>query len=364
MKSLLLGVTILLLSACNSNSSSSSPKSTTPTAVASVENVADKAMIKQIGAYMKLNYWDGYNYAKRPHYLIRVNAKDEPINAFIINPQSVLKSATKISSAESGGMKIYEYKKEMHSAVTKINNGSNNLYTFDLLIDGHKYYAQKYTDAVANNQHPFTNDLLFAPHEVFHIYQTSWANKSNWRQDVDNYPTTKSIIQDELILTELFDGLPRKLTKVEARELLKQYVAIRQRQMLNDNTSLVENMALAQERIEGSAEYITVLTARKVYKNNSLSFDKGRSFSLNLKNKKDVKWHFGFYVFYNSGASAIYLLDQLGYKIEQLEKAMSPYDAALSVVGHDVDAYQRALKSVGSKVAQFEKDAIKYSSLR
>ncbi|ARP40306.1 hypothetical protein [Vibrio syngnathi] len=364
MKSLLLGVSILLLSACNSNSSSSSPKPTTSTAVASVENVADKAMIKQVGEYMKLNYWDGYNYAKRPHYLIRVNAKDQPINAFIINPQSVLKGATKIGSAESGGMSIYEYKKGMYDAVTKINNGSNNLYTFDLLIDGHKYYAQKYTDAVAKNQHPFTNDLLFAPHEVFHIYQTSWANKSNWRQDVDNYPTTKSIIQDELILTELFDGLPRKLTKVEARELLKQYVAIRHRQMLNDNTSLVENMALSQERIEGSAEYITVLRAREVYKNDSLSFDKGRGTVLNLKTQKEVKWHFGFSVFYNTGASVIYLLDQLGYKIEQLEKAISPYDAALSIVGHDVDAYQRALKSVGSKVVQFEKDAIKYSSLR
>lgn len=328
-------------------------------------NDADKAMIKQIKSFTAVSHWKGFNYPSEPQYLIRVDSKKSPIAGFIINPKSQLKGANKLGNNESEGLNIYRFDDEIFNAVQYIKDGGNDLYSFDFKIEGKKYYAQKYTSAVTATQHPYTNDLMFSPHEIFHIYQKKWQYKSEWTQNVDSYPTTEKIIKDELLLTAILKGFPKKVTQPQARELLKQYIAIRQNQMNNDNTALVKNMALYQELGEGSAQYVGILTAKAVFGDtyDDIVFDQTAKYGFEIKDKEALQWHFGFNVFYNSGASVIFLLNELGYDITQLEGKRSPFDAAKSLVGYEQNAYQRAVHSVGPEIEDIKEDAKKYAAI-
>ena len=51
-------------------------------------------------------------------------------------------------------------------------------------------------------------------------------------------------------------------------------------------------------------------------------------FEFYIESKEDVRGIVGQTVYYGTGASAIYLLDQVGYPIEEMEQGKTPYDLA------------------------------------
>ena len=85
-----------------------------------------------------------------------------------------------------------------------------------------------------------------------------------------------------------------------------------------------------------------------------------------LKTKKDVVDYFAFQVFYYTGANAIWLLNQAGYDIKNLENGIYPFDAAKEYLKMSVIEEMNLLAELKqeSSWSQAEAAALRYNLLK
>ncbi|NOH97585.1 hypothetical protein [Vibrio sp. 99-70-13A1] len=345
----------LAISGCNSNNPKKNTPTTTPTASnTELADSVDERMIHDIKksmVYLDENkVWKGFDYKSKPHYMVRVDSNGNPETAFIINPQSKVSGAQKLGSNESLGLNVYKYEAQMHTANDKIGSVG---YYFDYVIDGNKYYTQTYSvkDTIVSNS-LFSFSKLTA-HEIFHSYQVGSFKKLDWCQqymDSDfnsKYPFEEEILVRQIAQLDLFEGLPHKVTKAEATEKLKRYIALKFDEMRVDITpeKMAKNMGLCQERGEGTAQYIETMISKYAYKNNEASFVYGINAHSDDFDNKSMQMFFKWGIFYSTGASATWLLSELGYDITQLEST-TPYHAAKTLLKMSDDDIQAKLLDI------------------
>ena len=341
---------------CNSDNS----KTPTTPNVGDTElaNQVDERMILDIKKSMdyleKSQIWKGFDYKSEPHYMVRVDSKGNPETAFIINPKSKIDGAQKLGLNESLGLNIYKYESQMHTANDKIGTVG---YYFDYIINGDKYYAQTYSiqdTMVTNSQLSFSK---LAVHEVFHSYQVNKFKNLPWcAQYLDSeynskYPFKENILVRQVAQLDLFKGLPTKLSKAEATELLKRYVALKYDEMRVDDTpeKMAKNMGLCQERGDGTAQNVETMIGKYAHKNNDDNFVSGIDPHVDNFDAKTAKMFFRWGIFYSTGGAATWLLDELGYDITQLEQT-TPYHAAKTLLKmSDEDAEDKMLEIESSQ---------------
>lgn len=340
---------VLALAACNSETN----KETTTPSVTELATELDEKFFSQIKKAMdtvKLQeLWEGYDYSTVPQYFIRTES-GKAVSAFVVNPQSSIDGAKKLGDNEDQGLDIYQFEANMFTAMDKINDG-NGMFEFKYNIAGKDYYLQTYDKDKVEIESPIlTTSFALAVHEVFHNYQEkSFAHPPEYKQlDFDKfntYPLTDELLALQLMMMDLLKDYPKNnLSKEQANQALKQYFVIVNTMLKLDptahsgyKTGLIYTHGLGQELFEGSALYIDQMVSRQVLsitKDNTFIFhepfemDKVEHGYATLMTKKNVQDYFAFDVFYYTGASAIWLLDQSGYDIKSLEKGIYPFSAA------------------------------------
>ncbi|UTT86894.1 hypothetical protein LZI70_15850 [Vibrio pelagius] len=346
----------LALSGCNAGSSANNTiKPVTPdTTETTLTDKYDREMISQIAKASKTlsdeKIWFDYGnwYKSAPIYMLRmddVNNKD-PLKVFLFNPVEPDKSFQKLGQNESSGLDTYRNDVNMHLANDKINK-LNGMFDFDYKFEKGVYYAQKYhklemsPNNVDHGHKTIDRNISLNIHENFHKYQLkNFKIPSSFVQVLDGYPVNAELIELKLLTLQTFKGLPKSITKSEATSLLKKYVALTKKQIEIDTSEkrLVENMGLWQELTEGSAKYVETVAIRKMFAH---AKDSTFVYSWFLENEyktaKEVKEQFGFGIFYETGAAAIWLLNQAGYDLKKLESGVSPYQAATELLGDSFD---------------------------
>lgn len=353
-KKLLVTSFIVCLTACNDKKDESTtaitPTNPGPTELATE---LDETLLKQIKKTMDLveadKLWQGYDYKSVPQYFIR-RENNNPVTAFVINPQSNIEHAIKLGDNESHGLNVVQLEESMINAVDKLKAG-NDLYDYDFKIDGKEYYIQAYTKNSVDIKNPMiTSAFSLAVHEVFHAYQgKNFKSPTHYEQlafdKFDTYPLTDELVSLQLMLMELLKGFPEEsITQPAAKEALKKYYVIINEMLKRDptahsgyKTGLIYKHGLGQELFEGSALYIDQMVSRKVLAITSenkfiysapFKMDQAIDGYVPLTTKKDVIDYFAFNVFYYTGSSAIWLLQRAGYDIKNLEQGIYPFDAA------------------------------------
>jgi hypothetical protein len=352
-KNTLLLVSIALtLVACDNDGASNSLGTTAPEST-ELATELDEKFLAQIKKTMDVveqqKLWPGYDYKAVPQYFIHAE-NDKPITAFVVNPQSDIDKAQKLGMNESQGLNVAKLEDGMFSAFDKINSG-NGIYDFDYKIDEKNYYIQRYSESDVKIKDPLvTSAFTMAVHEVFHSYQEdNFKNPIGYFQldfnKFNQYPITNELLVLQLTLMDVLKNNPRNnMNKDNAISMLEKYFVIVDTMLKLDPTTSgnvqsgwIYKHGLGQELFEGSAQYIDLMATRRVlpitsdkkfiYTNPFLMDEKTDGYA-KLTSKKDVIDYFAFQVFYFTGSNAIWLLNQAGYDIKNLEKGIYPYDAA------------------------------------
>ncbi|MET2898892.1 hypothetical protein ABXV22_11290 [Vibrio rotiferianus] len=304
----------------------------------------DSKLLEQVNASVNAlkfqSVWGGYGdyLSETPAYLLHLDENnDTPVTAYLVNPPKVPEDAQKLGVNESGALDIYKYETNMHIFHDAINRG-NGAYERQYTFNGAKYYLQVYkpSETFIKGEHQ-RNTIALAVHEMFHDYQDEhFKYPANHFNELTGYPVNVEQIKYKLAVLNLFKSLPKVMTQDEAKSMLKQYIALTQEQINIDNSSkqYAKNMGLGQELFEGSAWYVEVMALRNALPNFSdLKFVEPYAFTTNYQNRESVESQFGWGYFYPSGGAAIYALKAAGYDILQLEKGVTPFEAAKQVVG-------------------------------
>ncbi len=355
----------LFLGACSEDT----PGTTGPTGDGSQAESVDETLFAQIKGYADVlatgNIWQGYDYGAVRQYIIYVSG-NEPKRGFIINPSGSPSGATKLADSERAGLDVWRYDGAMQKAYDQLNgSGGNGAYDFGFEIDGTKYYVQSYTD-----------DQVAAPyeavdlsvHETFHGDQNAWTELTNWNQDVANFPMTQELVELQMLVGEIFRDMPNTTTdKAEMRKMLEQYVAIRAREIAIDPSSgkLIENFEIAQEQVEGSAKYLEVMAHRAHFKNTKPIADYGLM-ELGPTTRTEAKDLIAQTVTYNTGGTALYLLNELGVDIEQMRQGKTPYELAIAFLGMSQSERDAALAAAKghAKWGEIQTEAKKWMGLQ
>ncbi len=273
--------------------------------------------------------WKGYQYHNTKQYLIHTT-EGTPDRAFLINPDTIPKGAIVIPIKKTGGLKVYQYNTIMDSVFNHINNG-NGSFDFFYKINQEDYFIMPFND---NDLSPNNELLEISLHENFHIYQiTQWTRNDKLNQNFKDFPITKELLELQILVTEVLKNLPKKLSKEESLDLLKQYVAIRTKEIEIDTTSVIEQHEFWQERIEGTAHYVEKMSFMNYFnlKDSKFQLDTRPPFiDIELYTREDVKRAVSQRYLYDVGASIIWLLNELGVEIEKMEEGLSPYHLAFS----------------------------------
>ncbi|YCO00833.1 hypothetical protein ACB087_07345 [Vibrio sp. VNB-15] len=307
-------------------------------------NEVDNKLFEQFNASVNAlkfqSVWDGYGeyLEKTPVYLLRLDEKSNtPETAYLVSPHKAPEEAQKLGGNESGALSIYKYETNMHVFHDAINKG-NGAYERQYAFNGSKYYLQVYkpSDTFLKGEHQ-RNTIALAVHEMFHDYQLKhFKDPANYFNELNGYPVNAEQITYKLAVLDLFKALPKVMTQDEAKSILKRYIALTQEQINIDSSSkqYAKNMGLGQELFEGSAWYVEVMALRSAMPNFSeLKFVDSYAFTTQYQNRESVESQFGWGYFYPSGAAVIYALKSAGYDILQLEKGVTPFEAAKQVVG-------------------------------
>jgi len=292
--------------------------------------------------------WKGYSYQAYPQYLVHRDAANQLDRGFLINPVRIPPSAIRLSRKESMGLDVWRYDGHLAKAdVALFGPFSNELFEFDLLIGNVEYYLQVYTDDLSRDSEDPTQTVSFSVHENFHRYQNKWEWVPEAQQDFRNFPVLQNLLELQILCQEITKDLPlEKLSKKQSRDLLEQYLAIRTEEINLDSTAgrLIKNHELYQEQMEGSARYIETMASLAVFDKDSFPSTFGYSlFEFHVTNKDEVRGIVGQTVYYGTGASAIYLLDRLGYPIEEMEQGKTPYDLAKKYLALSPQQMRQAL---------------------
>ena len=298
--------------------------------------------------YISKKIWKGYSYRAYPQYFVHRNAVGTLDRAFLINPVRIPPSAIRLDRKESMGLDVWRYDGHLAKAdVALFGPFGNELFEFDLLIGNVEHYLQVYTDDLSRDSDDPTQTVSFSIHENFHRYQNKWEWVPEAQQDFRNFPVQQKLLELQILCQEITKDLPlEKITKAAARNLLEQYVAIRTEEMNLDPTKgrLIKNHELYQEQMEGSARYIETMASLAVFDRDSFPSSFGYSlFEFHVETKEDVRGIVGQTVYYGTGASAIYLLDQVGYPIEEMEQGKTPYDLAKTYLALSPQQMNQAL---------------------
>lgn len=312
----------------------------------------DLQMLSQTKEAMdKLNkndIWSGYQLSHQRIYMIKVK-NQVPVGGYLINPSHYINGAEQLGDNEDQGLNTFRYDINIKEAYKSLSaNHGNGTYSFDYKINGEGYYIQTYDmKSVDINSGPADGSIRLLAHELFHDYQNNrFTTPAGYLQKMDGYPIQEDLISLALLMkSEMYD-LPTKLTKGEAIEKLKRYVAIKSEEIRLDQSSrlLVKNMGLGQEQIEGSAYYLDTMLGKGIFPYAvDATFFNSDGYNLELTDRMSVQETFGWLYFYSSGASAIFLLDRAGFDIKKLEKGLSPYAAAKQFISIDENDEVRLL---------------------
>ncbi|POC23669.1 hypothetical protein CRN63_06415 [Vibrio vulnificus] len=315
-----------------------------------LSSAIDRQMFQQIAQAYELideqNLWPNYAtyYKTMPQYLLRVDASESPISAFILNPPTLADSMQPLGSVESANLRAYRDDSNMHLAQDKLKAG-NGTYDFDYAFQGGKFYLQQVSDNDMKSEvSPVNSTIGLNVHENFHQYQfTHFQRPASYIQDLANYPVNQPLIELKLLTLALFSDLPATLTDEQLLGKLVQYVALTEKQIASDPSAakLVRHMGLGQELYEGSAYYVETLLSREMFGDeHHFPFVHPSMLTRSYANAKEVRDDFGFGVFYHTGASAIWLLHSLGYDLAEFEKGVYPFDAAKKMVGNEINMEQ------------------------
>ena len=355
---------LLLFAGCSSDNPGIGPTDT-KLSVAEV----DKSFFAQIngcaGALASSPFWSGYEYGKVPQYVIYVSGS-RPNRAFIINPATTVSGAVKVGDADRNGLDVWQYNAKMQAGYDILFGANGNrAYDFDFEIDGKKYYVMVYTDkSVAS---PYES-IDLSVHENFHAYQNSWTQIDSWNQDVPNFPITQELLEYQMLVGEIFRDMPNSTSdKAEMRKMLEQYVAIRSREVEIDPSAgkLIENFELVQEQTEGSAKYIEVMTHRSHFKNNKPIADYGLM-ELGPITRAEAQDLIAQTVTYNTGGTALYIMNQLGVDITQIRQGKTPYQLASAFLNMSESDRTAALAAAKqhSKWTAIKAEAAKWLGLK
>lgn len=390
-KTLLVTSLALCLTACDSGEDKTTLKPTTPNVATELATELDEKFLLQIKKTMDVvdtdKLWQGYDYKSTPQYFIR-RENNNPVTAFVINPQTDIIDGQTLGNNESQGLHVVKYEESMLTANDKLNSG-NGIYDYDFKIDGKGYYIQAYTkDEIEITNPIITSTFSLAVHEVFHAYQNSnFKNPESYEQlpfdKFDTYPLNKELLSLQLMFMNIVKDYPiDDISQEDAKSALKRYVVIVNEMLKIDPTAhsgyqagLIYKHGLGQELFEGSALYIDVLASRKVMSITSdkkfifqhpFNMDKASNRWIRLKTKKDVEDYFAFQVFYYTGASAIWLLNQAGYHIKNLEMGIYPFDAAKGFLKMSEIEEMNLLSELKqeSSWSQAQAAALRYSTLK
>ncbi|KPV94780.1 hypothetical protein AN214_03187 [Pseudoalteromonas sp. P1-9] len=342
---------------CNSESSNNGDKPPTTSGTASKIDETFFHQIKNAGQHQ--TPWQGYQFDKVGMYLIHAENKQVK-NAYIVNAKETIQDAVALDN--DYGIDVNQLNDMSVTAHDKLLEG-NGLFDFYYKIKNHQYYLQSYSEQSVN-----ISDMLITPaitlayHEAFHIYQHNAFKQPAGRDQLDfdefwKYPLDEEMVTLKVMLLALMSDLPNKmLNSEETLQFIKQYIVLTEEMMRIDSsrtgdasTGWVYKHSLGQELFEGSALYVDVMMSREViasHKNkpfsllNPLILDKEQYGYKQISSKKDKEQYFAFNMFYESGASIIWLLHQYGVDLKQLENGHYPYSIAKEIANiSELDSY-------------------------
>ncbi|WP_155742004.1 hypothetical protein [Vibrio nigripulchritudo] len=298
-----------------------------------VDETAFSNLKKTSDSIINSDTWNTFNCASKPIYLVRTDNKGNPEAGFVINPKSRISGARKLGKNESSGLNVWRYDGAIQLAKDKIGG---NLYAFNFIVDGKSYYTQTYNESNTMTNSAFSNSNKLLCHEVFHgLHQHKLIHPSYSKQPLDSngnivYPTTRQLLELQILYLDLFEGLPKSVTKSQAIDMLKQYVAIRSTEISIDPYVRRANY---QEWSEGTAQFVETMGNMHMFKDKSknvfMYFPNPHGLHVTLHTQSQVASHFGWNVFYGSGASVIWLLKQAGFDyVKAIEEGKTPYEAA------------------------------------
>jgi len=201
------------------------PVDETPSDSGTSLEAVDKTFLTQVrkaaDEYEKNEIWNGYDFAKRPMYLIYVDKDKKPQRGYIVNANKTFEGATKITGNDALGLDLHAFNKDVEKAFNQLKeeNNGNGLFDFYFDIEGEKHYLQIYNDqSVADVLNPA---LTLAVHEVFHIYQFDlWEFTPNALQDQENYPITEDLLGLQILTANIAAKMPVETDKDKVLEYL------------------------------------------------------------------------------------------------------------------------------------------------
>jgi hypothetical protein len=362
---------VTILSGCNNDSSSSGATSVAVTPSIPTKPVPgnteladriDEMMLSQISrsatALMVGDIWQGYGsyYSSSPKYVLKMDGRNAN-KAFLVNPKVINDGYEQLGANENQGLKVYRYDRNMDLAKDKLyGSEGNGSFEFYYQFEGSNYYLQNYEPAqiyYSEFNMEVASFIALHVHESFHVFQDRFTIPHGAAQDFDNYPVNQDQLTSRLMLLNAIDGLPKQMSKEEAKALLKVYVALTQEQIEKDQTGLVKKMGTYQEWLEGAPMYVDTMVVRRI-----LEKAKDRKFnymplleniiamanspeSNKEKTKQAIDSYFKQGIFYETGSAAIWLLKTAGYPVtDKIEQGITPFEAAKSFVGNfDNDAF-------------------------
>lgn len=305
--------------------------------------------IKGLGdIYAKNEIWKGYAYHSYRQYLVHFTEKG-PDRAFIINPPTPPKGAIRLDALEGKGLVVYRYDLRMQEAYDLVfGPEGNGTFEFTFDIEGNDYYLQAYSDDLAEGSGDTSRAVSFSTHELFHRYQDNWEEVPGAKQDFDNFPLTRELLELQILCQEIMKELPSYPSEISAlKKILRQYVAIRSKEMELDPTpdQLIRNHELYQEQMEGSPKYIETIGNMQFFTLSTQPVHFSYSiFEFSIETKAEVRSMMGQSVYYGTGPGVIYILDRLGVNIEAMEQGKTPYDLAKAYLNRSKGEQDQALQ--------------------
>ncbi|WP_119910232.1 hypothetical protein [Motilimonas pumila] len=386
---------LVILSACQDSGGSNAIKPSKPTAPTTkptgsslvtpaqapnteLTQAIDKDFLKQLRQakdfFKQSQIWPSYQYGQTSQLYVRVDGNNEPQTAIMLNPQSHLKQGQQIGANENYGLTALHLEHEMHQANDKLraSNGGNDTFEFYYSVDGHNYYLQRYKPSSVNVTHPdFTADIALAVHEIFHNHQAAEFKTSPHTQQLpfeqlNQYPNSLQFRTLQLAQLAILQGLPDKtMTAEEAKKQLQEYWLMAHEQIKLEQAATgktkqqtwVYRHGMSQERYEGSAQYIDVMLSRAILpvyaKHKFISFDplqmdNEQGGYSRFNNAEQSTQYFAFNIFYDTGSSAIWLLNQAGFDLANIEQGETPYDMVGRLLPMSPDEQQTLLQELQS----------------
>lgn len=345
------------IAGCNNESSNNGDKPPTTSGTASKIDETFFHQIKNAGQHQ--TPWQGYQFDKVGMYLIHAENKQVK-NAYIVNAKETIQDAVALDN--DYGIDVKQLNDMSVTAHDKLLEG-NGLFDFTYKIKNHNYYLQSYDERSVNIEDQLTTaSIALAYHEAFHNYQHEAFKQPEGYQQLDfdlfdKYPLDEQMLTLKVVMLALFSDLPNKtLTSEQTLTLIKKYTVLVDEMLRIDasrnggeTTGWIYRHALGQELYEGSALFVDTMMSREVIESHEdkaftmfdpLKLDQEQHGITQISSKSDKEQFFAFNMFYESGASIIWLLHQYGVDLKQLENGRYPYSIAKEIANiSELDSY-------------------------